>query len=337
MKATNSTAQASDPHPPLARDAQGNLLPLPEGTCAWRICRHTKGRPRIVNGLDKQPARFPLDITAEELVDTCGADTYRVYALDEVGNVIDYVTTVETQRELRNAAEPEVVVLPAPRGASTSSDLRYALEAMTHMARTNADAMRAVAESQADWIKALSAMRGFFRNAPPPQLSPPGAEDRDAPEEDDDEVDDRRAGWVDSLQPIVGVVVQQLVGALLAGKKPTAGGASSRWELADLFDWRRAARKREQAAALAEAPTAAAAPLYPAALQQALAGKAMVVGQLLEPDERSRLMKLAPKLMQLAADSEISKLLAELVAMAPDDAAQWLRAHLESLEKGLTS
>src|SRR5688500_14279757 len=99
-------------HPPLARDAQGHLLPIPDGTCAWRICRHTKGRPRVINGPDKQPARFPLDLTADELAETCGTDTYRVYALDDVGNVIDYVTTVDTSREPRNAAEPDVTVLP---------------------------------------------------------------------------------------------------------------------------------------------------------------------------------------------------------------------------------
>lgn len=103
MKATSSSAPQNE-HPPLARDAQGNLLPVPEGTCAWRIYRRTKGRPRIINGPDKQPARFPLDTTAEDLEGACGADTYRVYALDEVGNVIDYVTTVETSRELRNEA-----------------------------------------------------------------------------------------------------------------------------------------------------------------------------------------------------------------------------------------
>jgi hypothetical protein len=170
MKATTSSAPQNE-HPPLARDAQGNLLPLPEGTSAWRICRHTKGRPRIINGPDKQPARFPLDTTQEDLADACGADTYRVYALDEVGNVIDYVTTVETSRELRNAGDVETHLVPAQRPTSGGSDLRYALEAITHIARVNADAMRAVAESQAEWIKSISSARGFFRNAPPLQLA----------------------------------------------------------------------------------------------------------------------------------------------------------------------
>lgn len=329
MKATSTTAQQND-HPPLARDAQGNLLALPDGTCAWRICRHTKGRPRIVSGPDKQPARFPLDTTTEDLADACGADTYRVYALDEVGNVIDYVTTVDISRELRNAAEPEVMMLPpAPRTASGNSDLRYALEAVAHMARTNADAMRAVAESQAEWIKSISSARGFFRNAPQLQLSAP-AEVHETDDDDDESEPDRKPDWVESLQPIVGMVVQQLITSITTPKKPATAGdqPTSKWELADLFDWRRVERKRDEAQRT---------PLDPTALQQALAGKAMAIGALLEPSERARLMKLAPMLSKLAADPEISKMLAEVVAMSVEDSAVWVRAHLDEIEKGLAS
>ena len=72
-------------HPPLARDALGNLLAIPDGTCAWRILRETTGRPREIRGPDKQPFRFPLDTTGDELVEMCGSGVYRVYALDEVG------------------------------------------------------------------------------------------------------------------------------------------------------------------------------------------------------------------------------------------------------------
>lgn len=63
----------------------------------------------------------------------------------------------------------------------------------------------------------------------------------------------------------------------------------------------------------------------------------MAIGALLEPDERARLMKLAPMLMKLAADPEVSKMLAELVAMSIEDSATWVRAHLDELEKGLAS
>jgi len=280
-----------------------------------------------VNGPDKQPARFPLDLTADELAESCGLDTYRVYALDEVGNVLDYVTTVETARELRNAADPEVTSLPL-RGPSIGSDLRYALETVTHIARTNADAMRAVAESQAEWIKSISSARGFFRNAPPVQ-TPENVASSEA--EEDDELD-HKSDWVEAITPIVGIVVQQLVASLSGAKKPSAGNV--KLELADLFDWRRVERKRE---ALVEAPAPDESAIDPAALKQALAGKALVVSQLLEPSERERLMKLTPSLMQLVADPEVSKILAELVAMPAQDAAAWIRENLDKIEKGLLS
>jgi hypothetical protein len=324
MKATTTPPNE---HPPLARDAQGHLLPLPEGTCAWRICRHTKGRPRVINGPDKQPARFPLDTTAEELADACGADTYRLYAIDDVGTVIDYVTTLETGRELRNANEAEVTVLPVSRAMSGSSDLRYALEAVAHMARTNADAMRAVAESQAEWIKAISSARGFFRNAPPPQL-PQAAEESDDSDEDDEQP---KADWVKQLQPIVATVVQQLIATLMGSNKQ---GDAQKLELADMLEWRRAAAKHETAQL---AHSSNESTLDPFALQQALAGKAMAIGALLEPDERVRLMKLAPMFSKLAGDPEISKMLSELVAMSVEDSATWVRTHLDEIEKGLSS
>src|SRR5439155_23681816 len=98
-------------------------------------------------------------------------------------------------RELRNAAEPEALA-PALRGPSTSSDLRYALEAVTHMARTNADAMRAVAESQAEWIKSISSARGFFRNAP--QLQLPAATDVQDSDNDGEDEPDRKSDWVET-------------------------------------------------------------------------------------------------------------------------------------------
>lgn len=322
-----ATPPQQNEHPPLARDSQGHLVSLPEGTCAWRICRHTKGRPRVINGPDKQPARFPLDTTAEELLDTCGADTYRIYAIDDVGTVIDYVTTIETGRELRNANEAEVTVLPVLRATSSSSDLRYALEAVAHMARTNADAMRAVAESQAEWIKAISSARGFFRNAPPPQLPPAGEEHDDSADEEDEQP---KSDWVKQLQPIVATVVQQLIATIVGPKKQ---GDAQKLEVADMLDWRRAAAKHETA----QLAHATESTLDPFALQQALAGKALAIGALLEPDERARLMKLAPMLSKLAGDPEISKMLSELVAMSVEDSAAWVRAHLDEIEKGLSS
>ncbi len=332
MKATNTAATPNE-HPPLARDAQGNLVEVPAGTCAWRISRNTKGRPRTINGPDKQPARFPLDTTVDELADSCGADTYRIYALDDVGNVIEYVTTVETSREYRNASEPDALLVPA-RGSSTSSDLRYALEAVAHIARTNAEAMRAVAESQAEWIKSISSARGFFRNAPTLQLPAPSEEPASNDDEDDD-VSRTKTGWIETIQPIVGMVVQQLVASMMGGTKP-AGEPTTKWQPSDMLDWRRAARKHDEKASTL-APAAPDLAVDPVAMRQALIGKATAINELLEPAERDRLMKLAPALMKYATDPEISKIIAQFVSMSVPDSVVWLRANIDEIERGLAS
>jgi hypothetical protein len=167
--ATSTSPKIEPPHPPLARDVHGNLLEIPDGTAAWRICRQTTGRPKEIVGTDKRALRFPLETTADELVDMCGVDVYRVYAVDEVGKVLDYVATVDVTREgrdLRNAAPPDAPVLAVQRttAATPGSDLRFALEAMAQMMRVNSESMRAIAESQADWVKSIASARGFFRN-----------------------------------------------------------------------------------------------------------------------------------------------------------------------------
>jgi len=127
----------------------------------------------------------PLETTVEQLVDLCGSDVYRVYAIDDVGKVLDYVTTIDVTRdarELRNAA-PDQPMLGSIRALpSASSDLRFALEAMAQMMRTNSEALRAVTESQADWVKAIAVAKGLPRNVafPPTRLQ----------HDDDDEIKD---------------------------------------------------------------------------------------------------------------------------------------------------
>src|SRR5450432_428772 len=115
--ATNTASELQE-HPPLARDSQGNLIAVPDGTVAWRICRKTSGRPKEILAPDnKQPMRFRLNTTVEEVADTYGADTYRVYALDDVGKVLDFVTELDLsddRRDRRNAA------LETSHGARTS-------------------------------------------------------------------------------------------------------------------------------------------------------------------------------------------------------------------------
>src|SRR6186713_1072269 len=97
MKTHSNTAprNTQDPnHPPLARDGYGNPLAIPDGAAGWYLKRETGGRPKMIVGADRQPARFGLDLSADDLESMVGAGTYRVYAIGADGDVIDYVTTV---------------------------------------------------------------------------------------------------------------------------------------------------------------------------------------------------------------------------------------------------
>jgi hypothetical protein len=66
--------------------------------------------------------RFPLTTTLDELVDLCGPDIYRVYALDEVGDDLGHVATISAERDrgLRNAADVEAPLLAALRGPAAA-------------------------------------------------------------------------------------------------------------------------------------------------------------------------------------------------------------------------
>lgn len=193
LSTAESVHSETSDHPPLACDALGNLLPLPEGTAAWRVCRHTAGRPRVLTGPDGAAMRFPLTTTATALVELCGPDTYRIYALDELGEELDFVRTLHATRP-RNANVPDVPFTAGLRIAPVeppTTDLRFALEALTQIARINGEALRAISDSQADWIKTLAIAKGLPRNVAYPLLPPPREErDDESDERDRDESDE---------------------------------------------------------------------------------------------------------------------------------------------------
>jgi hypothetical protein len=304
---TTTAAKIEPQHPPLARDLHGNAVAFPDGTAAWRICRQTTGRPREIVGHDKQVLRFPLETTCDELVSMCGRDVYRVYALDEVGKQLDYVTTLDLTgevRELRNAGEVPASRALAPLSMTPTSDLRFALEAITQMMRTNSEALRTVADSQVDLAKALAAAKGI-RNAS--FYAPPQVVDED---DDVDEADYPPAaapkGWVDLLLPAIQELAKA-VPAMMVGKAmlpsataPKVSGEAAEgeedlasrpsWEMRDFLDLQYAARKAQAKKAAREAPPAAAtlATLQsritndPALMQQLFAIKAQLSSEEIE-------------------------------------------------------
>jgi hypothetical protein len=172
---------------PLARDSDGNPFELPDGAAYWRVRRQTGGRPRKVLGVDRQPLRVPLEMTAEELEDVLGPSSYLLDLHDQAHNSLNVTVPVTVgsgvdapDDEAREVAEasPAVVALPA-----TTNEVRLVLEAniramsasfqhnerqlvtSQRMAETLREGVRVLADAQADWIKSLTSAKGYLRNA----------------------------------------------------------------------------------------------------------------------------------------------------------------------------
>jgi hypothetical protein len=378
MKVSTAEPEAENVHTPLARDALGHLLALPEGTASWRISRHTAGRPRVLTGPDGAAMRFPLSTTAAELVDLCGPDTYRVYALDELGEVLDFVTTIQASRP-RNANVPDVP-LAALRGAhdaTPTTDLRFALHALTEIARINGEALRAISDSQADWIKTLAMNKGLPRNVAFPVLPPPR-------EEPDDESDDDHGDAEDNADPNASPMMQflstvtPLIPGLVAtwqGKKDEPAEPDESGEppapvtvngMAHLARVQQQLTPRERAflaALLAdERGDSVGAELSVMPVEQVVAlvrehcakppgrpqsgeptskqlrDRVLMLLPRLSPPTQMRLMALAPKVNATSqVQPELRRMLAELARLDDAGAIAWLEANLDDLEKALAS
>jgi hypothetical protein len=374
MKVSTAEPEAENVHPPLARDALGHLLALPEGAASWRISRHTAGRPRVLTGPDGTPMRFPLSTTAAELVDLCGPDTYRVYALDELGEVLDFVTTIQASRP-RNANVPDVplAALKGTHDAAPTTDLRFALHALTEIARINGEALRAISDSQADWIKTLAMNKGLPRNVAFPVFPPPR-------EEPDYESDDDHGDAEDEADPTASPMMQflstvtPLIPGLVAtwqGKKdePAEPGESDEPPapvtvngMAHLARVQQQLTPRERAflaALLAdERGNSVAAELSVMPVEKVVAlvrehcskpparpqsgeptskqirDRVLALLPRLSPATQMRLMALAPKVSVTSqVPPEFRRMLAELARLDDAGAIAWLEANFDDLEK----
>ena len=348
--ATHTASKPEPQHPPLARDAQGNLVAIPDGTAAWRLCRQTTGRPKEIVGPDKRTLRIPLETTAEELADLCGADVYRVYALDEVGKVLDYVATVDVTRdtrELRNAG-PETSCLPALRAAAAAptSDLRFALEAMAQMMRVNSEALRAVTESQADWVKSIASVRGFFRNgAPPlPQPEPPRSDEQDDQEDDDEPAQNKTIydvlaplaeHWAPSVKPLMSMLAGG-AGARALASGPAAPPASDSalsskpsWELRDFVDLNYAAAKAKANKEAKRAASTTNSLQARVMTDPKLMAHFLAIKSLLAPDEAAQILALGERI----SEDQQEWLIAQVSGLNPAEAAVLLRTTLAELSE----
>lgn len=212
-------------HPPLAHDARGIPIAIPDGTIAWGIKRQTTGRPKVVFGPDRKPLRLPLDTTESDVLDLCGAGTFRLDAIDETGQLIDFVTTVSIGVEC-GGSDTDAETLPAmttgSRVTGGGSELRFALEVTAHMARAQSDALRSIANAQADWIKGLASAKAIPRNGFFPAPPPPVVANAD---QDDDEDEDGGSDDADPSMTVLGHIasIAHDVSPVLQAMIPTKG------------------------------------------------------------------------------------------------------------------
>jgi hypothetical protein len=204
------------------------------------------------------------------------------------------------------------------------------LAASLRMAETLRDGLLDLANAQASWITAIASARGFFRNASPAlpmHTASLSTEDEEADEDDDAPT---QPAWIEMAQPLVATITESVVKAIV-NRGPKNDGAKG-FELRDALDWRRAAKKADgNALAGGEAPASIEN------VSERLQRKAMDVFALLDKPEQARLLALVPKLAGRAGDPEMQRLAAELLPLPPDEAAAWVRAHLDDIERRFAS
>lgn len=343
---TIAPATKLETHPSLARDPAGNLIAIPDGTCAWRICRETAGRPREVKGPDRSPVRFPLHTSSDDLVELCGAGAYRVYALDELGELLSDEPIARwdlsaSTRDLRNASVDPIALraLPSVAAAAPTTDLRFALETMAQMMRTNTDALRLVAESQVDLAKTIATVNRLPRNAqlpPPAYARTPTVEDSEDEFEDDEEGDEGSAAPTniyDVLLPF-SEKAAELAPMLIGMRAPTsatpktntavasdAAGATSDlasrpFEMRELVDLNYAREKGQAKRAAAESPMRSRIMSEPQLLQQI-----MLIKNALGPEEVNVLLVA----LRTWPEADQEELLARIKPLPPEQAVEFCR------------
>lgn len=350
---TIAAAPKLETHPPLARDAAGNLIRVPAETNAFALARETTGRPRLLRNPDKQLLRFPLHTSPDDIVELCGAGVYRVYPLDALGeqlgdeHVARWDLTTSSWREPRNAAMDPMIALRPERSATVAtpgSDLRFALETMAQMMRTNSDALRLVAESQVDLAKTIASVKGLPRNAAMflPQTPPANAstdDDDDVDEEADDESQSAPTNYLDLLMPfseaLAGKVADMVPGLLAGGgaktDAPTAGNSPSDelanrpFEARELVDLRYAHRKAE---AKRNASQQTSVPLQARVMKDPqLVRQIMAIKALLAPEEIETLLSAA----STWSDAAQTKFLETIKPIPPNDAVVYCREVIKTV------
>lgn len=281
----------STPHSPcpLAREPDGTPIPLPDGASAWRVRRHTGGRPRLLLDAQKQPMKLPLSYHEGDLEEILPPGTYRLVLVDQRGEPLGPTVQISIGH-LRNGADegeegeeegpalPVIATLPP-----STSDTRLVLEANVRstqlafqhnqrtlelglrMADTLRESVQALTEAQAELMKSMASSRGFYRNAapqvivapaqPPPAPALPAARADEANEEEEEDED----GDYDESAPAQNDLVETLKPLVAVAAQQivttimgfTTGGnkSGSGVKLSEVLNWNKASASGKAARA----------------------------------------------------------------------------------------
>ena len=358
MRTTDSMPTLPTPTAvPLARDAHGEPIQVPEGAMAWRIRRHTGGRPRHHLDSHKQPMLFPLHYSVVDAEEILPPGTYRLDLVDASGELLEVTVPITIAGpRIGNDATPDATkdendptTLPG-----SASDMRLVLEANVRstqlafqhnertltaslrMADTLRDGVQVLAEAQADWIKAIASSRGFLRNAAAPALptaQPLISASEEARDDDDDDDVPQNGDRLVEFGMAAMTLVNNLIETFRPGGKPDGPPGSKPprpgFDLRSLLDWRRAAPPPAEEVRTQAAPSPTEMLRLLAGLPPELMTKLRAVRELLDPDEQAKLM---PFVMALAPD-ELAAIAAELMPRSVDEIAAMFRAEVSKLPK----
>lgn len=222
----------------LAFNINGEAFEVPAHATGWRVRRmRSKGAPEVVYGRDGLPLVLPISAELEDLrseVDVAGR--YRLDLVDTSNKAIPSAPSGYVQVNHAPATPNSAVtsIVPSPPSDQITIEL---VRAQSTLAQLVVERFPHMMEAAATLLRAAD---GAGLPARPPMALVDGeAEDE---EHDDETPEERTASIVDLLQPMVGPAVQYVVSGFMSGQLKLPGN------LAEMFDWRKAAARGKQAA-----------------------------------------------------------------------------------------
>lgn len=320
----------------LAFNINGEAFEVPAHATGWRVRRmRGKGAPEVVYGRDGLPLVLPISAQMEELraeVDTTGR--YRLDLVDAdnkpiVGVPSGYVhVNFESAPASSEAHGGTALVSTASFGKPSDNIVLESMRMQSMIAVAVVERFPQMMEAAATLLRAAD---GAGLPARPPIAVLDACDEDESENEESDSAAgaNKTAGIVELLQPMVGPAVQYLVGGLMSGQVKLPSN------LAEMFDWRKAAARAQKAKVDApvglpaaqpatEAPVSAPAPAEPPKLNLQNAAHFVAIQNALAPEEaafartaasnfsRDQLAAWMDKLGQLSVPEAVAEIRKEI-------------------------